>query len=168
MSGCLVTDEITFDYEEKNVPPVILDVQGSKTPIGEIIYFDVESPSTIEFEFLVRDENIDQPLEGRSKISYQQYLGSTVVFIPTIDTRVIPIPADYQPIRNSGFNYSEDSFERDNCYRIDLAVSFEFENESDQLRYWDIPAAEGDIARARWYVVTGEETQCGWATKYEK
>ncbi len=170
MSGCLVTDEISFDYVEKNIPPVIYDVQSTDTAIGDIIYFHafgVESPSTITFEFRVRDENIGQKLKGRRKI-FEQTAGE---FFPQDETSSFDIGPSYQPIRNSSFDISQESFKSGLCYRIDLAVSSRFRYASDDrqysLWYWDTPEDDEDIARASWYVVTAEETSCQWVTEYE-
>jgi hypothetical protein len=169
MSGCLVTDEITFDYEEENVPPVILDVKGTNTTIGDIIYFDVDmdvdSPSSIKFEFRVRDENIAQELLGRRKI-YEQDAEEFFADDVTIGFKIAP---SYQPIRNYEFEIDETTFNRNRCYRIYVVVTSDFKYDSDEvvLSNWNIPEYKDDIARASWYVVTGEETKCHWVTRYE-
>lgn len=167
MNGCLVTDEVSFDYEEKNVPPVIVDVKGTNTLIGDIIYFGVESPATITFEFRVRDENLNQTLLGRRKISRQRNQD----FISQEYTETFGIAPSGEPYRYFSLNINQDSFESDACYRIDIAISSAFKYPSDDIRYrlwyWDMPEDEDDIAKARWYVVTGEEAKCQYATKYE-
>jgi hypothetical protein len=157
MSGCLVTDEITFDTEE-NVPPVILDVQSSNTRIGigDIVYFDVESPGTIEFEFRVRDENIGHPLEYRRKI----LVPGSGTFVPNEDTKDRIIPPSYEPIRYYKDTIGNDAFERDSCYRIEVAMSLDFEYASSDLYRWNVPVEKDDVSETNWYIVTGESAGC--------
>jgi hypothetical protein len=179
MNSCLVTDEITFD-DEPNVPPVLIDSPSSATPIGDIIYFDYLSSSTgpslqdasayappsIEFSLRVRDENVEQPLEARRNLFVQDV--SSGKFVSDKNSIVgVPIGISREKIRDIDFTIEAGFFEENRCYRVELAVTSAFENSKFNQNNWAVPKTEADIAKARWYVVTGESAVCQRATEYQ-
>jgi hypothetical protein len=178
MNGCLVTDEIKFD-DEPNVPPVLIDSPGNKTPIGDIIYFDYSSdltgtsiddasdyaPPSIQFSLRVRDENVGQPLEARRNIFVQDVSGKFGPFGNNIVS--VPIVYSREQVRDIDFTIETGFFSDDTlCYRVELAVTSAFRNSVPNASNWSLPENDNDIAKTRWYVVTKKDTICKGATKY--
>ena len=144
MSGCLVTDSVDFK-EEENLPPILSDQLDSKYPISSIVSIDRANSEGGEIVFTpqVRDENIMQELQTRYELSSQQEAVSTVGVGPDI------YPSG-EATRHFDFSIPVTTIIQDHCYRLQLVVTSEFDNHS---MIWDKPLKEGDIARAKWWIV---------------
>jgi hypothetical protein len=153
LSGCLVTDEITFP-EEPQFPPTILDVPGTDTPIGGILWVDLKQVTNEwRLKVQVRDDNIDEVLEAR----YRVWVGGEPA-LPAWESAEIPpsgaaMRETYEvPVR---FGYLRD----DTCHRVELAVSGSFVRRTAPV-YFDVLNGQGerddDIARASWTILEGE------------
>ncbi|MBN1655619.1 MAG: hypothetical protein JXA30_17765 [Deltaproteobacteria bacterium] len=165
MNGCLVTDEVTFDIEEQNSPPILVDKPGSQTAIGEIIYFDLadRTPYQIDFELGVRDVDIGQVLAARYNLFSRDQ--SSLEF-ESDDIKDVSIGISGSAARDIEFSIGGGFFELDRCYRLELAVTSKFENRFS-ANSWASPADTDDIAKAIWYIVTGDSIGCQATTKYE-
>jgi hypothetical protein len=141
MTGCLVTEPITFE-EEKNFPPTLLDEPGTETPIGEVIGFNLSDPNLNEivFQLQIRDENTLQTLQTRHQLVSLQ---------TTLDITELEVGISGDPIRPFEFSIPRGQLEEDACYRVKLAVTSQFKGDPNN---WDLPAEEGDVAIARWWI----------------
>ena len=147
LSGCLVTDEITFD-EEADLPTVIVDVPSSKTPIGSIVWLDKDAQPFWEFKVRVRDENLSQTLKAHYRVVTEDNA------LPDFVERVLP--ATDTVLRDLDFPVMSESLRDGECHHLQLVVSGAF---FDLLRpeLFDIvqPGREADIAYASWWLWEG-------------
>jgi len=143
MPGCLVTDNYDF-LEEENFPPALSDDPGSP-PIGSmmIINRDEHETGEIVFSLQVRDENKLQTLKTRYELSSRSDPTSLIEIGPDIG-------ASRELIRHFEFGIPVSLIQQDYCYRLLLVVTSGFENHPT---LWDKPVIDGDIARAKWWIV---------------
>jgi hypothetical protein len=144
MSGCLVTENVTFE-EEENIPPALYDEPGSKTLIGSTLSFnrdDLEA-GEIVFSLQVRDENVLQTLKTRYELRSPQETSPLIEVGPEVGI-------SGEPIRHFEFAIPVSAIRPDYCYRLQLVVTSGFESHPT---LWDKPLIDGDLARARWTVV---------------
>jgi hypothetical protein len=158
-AGCLVTDSIEFEPEE-NLPPALSDEPGSQTPMGSMIEInrDLLEPGEITFALQVRDENRLQILKTRYELHSPDEADSLIEIGPDVGI-------SGEPVRHFEFGIPTATIHQDYCYRLDLVVSSEFEAHPT---IWDKPRIEGDIARARWWIVEeGASLQSCDLTEYQ-
>jgi hypothetical protein len=144
MTGCLVTESVEFE-EEENFPPALYDEPGSQPAIGEAISINRDEQETgeIVFSLQVRDENVLQTLKTRYELSSPLESTSLVEVGPEVGI-------SGEPIRHFEFGIPVSLIRQDYCYRLLLVVTSGFSNE---LKLWDKPLLDGDVAKARWLIV---------------
>jgi hypothetical protein len=147
LSGCLVTDEITFD-EEADLPTVIVDVPGSKTPIGEPVWLDKDTRPSWPFLVRIRDKNISQELTAHYRVVTEDNA------LPDFEER--PVPTSTTEVRDLTVTVMSESLRDGECHHLQLVVSGAF---FDLVRpeLFDIvqPGREGEIAYASWLLWEG-------------
>lgn len=156
MTGCLVTESVEFE-EEENLPPALYDEPGSKTPIGLPVPVNRDEQETgeIVFSLQVRDENVLQTLKTRYELSSPLEIPSLIEVGPDVGI-------SGEPIRHFEFGIPVSLIRQDYCYRLLLVVTSGFSND---LKLWDKPLLDGDVAKARWLIVEeGADTKdCPYA-----
>jgi hypothetical protein len=147
LSGCLVTDEITFD-EEADLPTVIVDVPSSRTPIGRIVWLDKSAQPSWPFEVKVRDANLSQELVAHYRVVTEDNA------LPDFETRTLS--ASSTELRDLTLTVMSESLREGECHHLELVVSPAF---FDLVRpeLFDIvqPGREGDIDYASWTLWEG-------------
>lgn len=150
LSGCLVTDQISFP-EEEQFPPTIVDVPGTEIPIGGIFWVDLDKPQNEwELPVRIRDDNVDEELTARHRILKESEL------LPawtedTIAPSGVPTREDYKVKVPFG------ELRRRACHRVELVVSGSFVKRSHPSpKLFDVTEVEDDIARASWTILEGK------------
>jgi hypothetical protein len=145
-SGCLVTEEITFE-EEPNSPPVILTRSG-QPEIGTNVWIDNSTQSEWQLRVQVRDENVDQPLEARWRIQTQDQMQ------PPFVSR--PILGGTEPVRELDIFVDTAGLQLYECHRFELVVSGSFIPDRVEPPFFRIVLDEDDLAYASWEIWEGE------------
>lgn len=147
LSGCLVTDEITFE-EEADLPTVIVDAPGTKTPIGSIVWLDSETQSSWPFPVRVRDENLGQPLTAHYRVVTAENEFPT--FVP------VELKPSGAELRDLTLTVKSESLRVGECHRLELAVSAYFLGGTRPVFFNEVlPGREGEVAHASWLLWEG-------------
>ncbi|HEX7477066.1 MAG TPA: hypothetical protein VF331_04625 [Polyangiales bacterium] len=160
MSGCLVTDPVTFK-DEVNVPPVIIG--DRKIPVGSIIKVDVTAagPNELRIPVTIRDENVGQELFERTLVTKSNGYVFYTCPEPSIPPSGSVNRSDFQIVINkTDLNPGE-------CHRVDFVVSSRFthcenavsdggpldnEQVATVVGLFDQASDFTDIARARYWI----------------
>lgn len=148
--GCVVTDPVEFK-DEVDVPPFILD--DPSLPNGSIIKFEkIETgPKDIFIDLQVRDDNVDQALYVRTRITKAD---NSVILSKCPDGQLArqgqPLSFYTLPIPTSSLNLGE-------CHKVEIAVSGGFtgcyaKNDVLQRDRFDWVKDPDDIARATYWI----------------
>jgi hypothetical protein len=156
LTGCLVTERV--ELEDKNLPPSFIDIADSPTPIGALIEVKMANstktgPIEVKFKLQVRDENIEQELKIRYQLSTRD--PETFNVVPDKPVAGPAVANSGDPIRQLELPITISPPPEGRCYRLDLLASSEFENKPDT---WEVPALDGDLARAKWLILFKPET----------
>jgi hypothetical protein len=149
VSGCLVTSAVEFE-EEANVPPVVLD--SAEFPFGEVIEFDRRVPQDLRVGVRVRDENLDDELEIRARVSVEGNDPSRTFLICQADRFRYP---NGTPIRDAlDLVLNQTQIMPGVCSQLEVFVSSRFlrECEDTDERFFDQPQDREDIARAAYLI----------------
>lgn len=147
LAGCLVTDEITFD-EEPDLPTVIVDTPGTKTPIGRIVWLDKSAQPMWDFAVKVRDENLAQELTAHYRVVTRENDA------PPFQT--VPLPASDMELRDLKLPVKSESLRDGECHHLQLAVSAAFFPRTEPVFFDAVPPGrESDIAYASWWLWEG-------------
>lgn len=148
-SGCLVTDEITFD-DELDLPPVILNKPGFEPKIGGIVWIKKGRLPMWDVDVQVRDENVGQELAAHWRIVHEDDMA------PGFSSTEL-LGGD-QPVRDLKFPVQTDDLRDGECHRLELAVSSSFFPFRTAPMYFDfVPEGrEGDVAYAWWWIWEGD------------
>lgn len=148
LSGCLVTEEITFD-EEPDLPTVIVDAPASKTPIGRIVWLDKSAQPSWDFVVKVRDENLSQELDAHYRVVTQDN------DFPPFDSVELPGGGDSEE-RELMLRVKSESLRVGECHRLELAVSAAFLGGTKPVFFDEVlPGREDDRAYASWTLWEG-------------
>ncbi|MCB9707385.1 MAG: hypothetical protein H6714_01170 [Myxococcales bacterium] len=140
--GCLVLDRHDRP-RETNYPPSIASAANAIHPQGEIVRVEPDSDNLeVVFEFVVRDPNIDQPLEYRVFLDRVVALGLTGLIEQDVIQPVNSVERAYQ------FNVGRDRLLGKPCTKVELLVAGEFEPNEN------VPVSEGDMDTATWWVTS--------------
>ena len=135
--------------DEALVPPIVLN-EGD-LPLGSIVTVDKTQGNELRLGITVRDDNIDDELEVRAKLStlgegaYDWICAGTIA--PSLEPKRKAFPVILVP---SGL--------RDRlCTRVDIFVSAEFARDCPPLddedrELFDRPLHRGDLARAQFWI----------------
>lgn len=150
-SGCLVTEEFTFEAEP-NVPPVLLSVAG-EPKIGRIFWIDNSVQSQFELKVQVRDENVEQPLEAHVRIQHQDEMAPA--WAPPI---AVPPAALGNPVRDLNIFIDTEGLQPYTCHLLELVVSGSFfpDVTEPELFQYVLPEDRDDLAFASWLIWEGE------------
>ena len=145
-SGCLVTEEYTFEGEP-DLPPVILGKAGFPE-IGKIVWIDnVRSEWRLQVQ--VRDENVGQELQAQWRVQHQEDMMPPFV--------VLDIPVSDGPIRELEIVVNTGNLLEYRCHRLELAVSGRFFGWPEPEFFGRVPLGdEADVARALWWIFEGQ------------
>jgi len=147
LSGCLVTDEITFD-EEPDLPTVIVDAPASKTPIGSIVWLDKHTQPSWKFVVKIRDENSAQELKAHYRVVSEDDA------MPPFESP--PVPADDAELRDLELTVKSETLRDGECHQLQLAVSpWFFDSTLPGLFDFVPPGREASVARASWTLWEG-------------
>jgi hypothetical protein len=153
LCGCVVTNPVEFK-DEVDVPPLILD--DPSLPNGSIIKFEkiegnVEGPKEIFIDLQVRDDNLEQRLYVRTRITKGD---SSVILSSCPDAELArqgqALSVYTLPIPQASLNPGE-------CHKVEIAVSGGFtgcysKNDELQRDRFDWVKDPDDIARATYWV----------------
>jgi len=146
LSGCLVTEEITFD-EEPDLPTVIVDAPGSKTPIGHIVWLDKSAQPSWEFHVKVRDENLSQELTAHYRVVTQD--------TATPQFESVKLKPNQTELRDLTLTVKSESLRPGECHHLELAVSAAFLESTRPVFDAVPPGRETDVAYASWTLWEG-------------
>ena len=150
-TGCLVTDEITFN-DDPDLPPAILNKPGFEPKIGGLIWIDKSKLTEWPMQVQIRDENVRQDLVGHWRIKRLRDEG---MFEPRFD--IAPVPIGDEPVRDFPFNVQTDDLREGECHRLELAVSGSFFINNAPRYFDEVPAGrEDDFAYAWWWIWEGD------------
>ena len=147
LSGCLVTEEITFD-EEPDLPTVIVDAPSSKTPIGRTLWLDKSAAPSWDFNVRVRDENVSQELIAHYRVVTQD------TATPQFDTQTLK-PNNGEELRDLKLTVKAESLRVGECHHLELAVSAAFLESTRPVFDAVPPGRETDVAYASWSLWEG-------------
>jgi hypothetical protein len=161
-SGCLVTDEITFN-DEPDLPPEILSSPSSE-PIGGVFWVDKSDRRLTEVPITVgiRDENVRQGLTAHWRLRRRE--GEELPMFVSDD-----VPAGDEPVRDFTLHVQTGDLVEGECHRLELAVSGSFYiNKTSNPIYFDkVPEGrESDVTYAWWLIWEGRNDLVG--SEYEK
>jgi len=145
-SGCLITNPVEFEQEEAS-PPFILDVSRSDNPIGSILEVNLDGnprPSRIQIDVQVRDENLFQVLDARSR------LVSFADPEPEYGA-MVEIPEQGALLRDHTVFVEAGDLKQGECHVLELVVSGSFLEGNDR-ELFDVVSVPGDLARASWTI----------------
>lgn len=148
VSGCLVTSSVEFE-EEANVPPVVLD--SAEFPLGGVFEFDPRIAQELSLEVRVRDENLDDELEIRARVSVEDN-PSRSFLICQPNRFVFP---NGTPTRDSlRLVLNQTQIMPGACSQLEVFVSSRFLRECTDAdeRFFDQPLDREDIAIARYSI----------------
>jgi hypothetical protein len=158
LSGCLVTDPIEFEAEQGS-PPVLLDIPGTPTPLGHIVWLDSRAQSSWRLTLRVRDEDLGQALTAHYRFVREGE--STPDFEPRVDVRPTgTLTRDFDISIQAG------QLRVGECHRLDVAVSGSFFEGRDSPIFFDEVREEGDLARGTFWLWEGQGEEV--ATQQEK
>jgi hypothetical protein len=147
LSGCLVTEEITFD-QEADLSTVIVDAPGTKTPIGSPVWLDKSEQPAWTFPVRVRDENVVQELTAHYRVVTEDEE------FPTFES--VPVPPSGMELRDLTLTVKSESLRDGECHRLQLAVSAAFFNGTRPVFFDAVPPGrELDVAYASWLLWEG-------------
>lgn len=146
LGGCVIQD---LQYEvPRNYPPSIEASPFSVPSPNELVQLDSipardgGADQTIEFKFIVRDPNIDQPL------FYQLFWRNRNRELTSLRMGQLSGGGDIE--RPLGIEIARSTFdEAGYCYRMELRVTSAFGSDG-------FAATEGDLATFTWYVIQGD------------
>lgn len=150
-SGCLVTDQITFE-EEPNVPPVLLKAPGVKEDLGSIVWIDRSMRPTWDLRLKVRDENVEQDLVAHFRVKHE---GEE---FPPFDSIDLPAPPDGSVLRDLLVIVQTETLYVGECHRLEVAVSgsfFPFEERPTPAFFDALRGPEDDIFVGMWWIWEG-------------
>lgn len=150
MHGCLITDPIDIP-EEENFPPSLISDNTGQNPIDEVVVLELFDPevTSLTFDVVVRDPNVDEVLEYQIWVDYQGVAGD---LSPLLDFGDIPAPDDASIDRQFEFTIDNlDLFRSppNSCHKVELRVSGNFKESALEFRD---PAVEGDYDSAVWFI----------------
>jgi len=154
LTSCLVTDPIEFDNEQKNYPPSFI---GETYPtIGSMVAvnradFTGTGPKDLKFVIWVHDENIDQTLYARFKLSTLLTDYNPGIFDPQYVGKLPP--SSGLPDRSFNLILDAEQLQAGRCYGLHLVVSSKFK---DAHSAWNDPDIEGDSAEAKWLIAVSD------------
>ncbi|MDH5676479.1 MAG: hypothetical protein OEZ06_30445 [Myxococcales bacterium] len=155
LAGCLITEDLRFE-EESDVPPVVLDVADTRTPIGSSFwvdfYSDTSTSTELKIDVLVRDENVEQDLWARWRVTTKTRM--------TPDFQPLPLPGDGVLKRDLQITVSQGDFREGECHRLELVVSGSFLDPEDPQRgkdpnLFDYTIKADDLGYASWWIWEG-------------
>ena len=147
LSGCLVTDEITFD-QDPDLPTVIVDAPGTQTPIGSSVWVDKSTMPDWKFDVRVRDENLAQDLIAHYRVVTQD------AEFPPFETVDLKGPAASE-LRDLTLSVKSEQLRDGECHQLELAVSGSF-FDSTRPVFDAVPRGrELDVAYASWQLWEG-------------
>ena len=146
LSGCLVTEQITFD-EEADLPTVIVDAPGSKTPIGSIVWLDKSAAPSWDFKVKARDENLTQELTAHYRVVTQED--------DTPEFESIPLKPVESELRDLTLTVKSETLRVGECHHLQLAVSAAFLESTRPVFDAVPPGRENDVAYATWWLWEG-------------
>jgi hypothetical protein len=134
LTGCVVTDPIDFERPANNPPQFVLDSRPSAIQLGSIQYVRAASAPSWTFDFLVRDTDVNQPLD----VHWRIYTGNQPGFRKTTQR----LPATGSELRELGIIVdSSGDLDIDSCHRVEIGVSssftLPFDGVDDDLRGFD-------------------------------
>ncbi len=145
MTGCLVTDEVSLP-EERNFPPSVVSGAAEGEPtLDEIITFDVaDGEPELVIPVLVRDPNVDQPLEYQLWVDFE---GNLSALVSDPDARIPPMNGALE--RSTSLRIPATRLTpAPSCHKVELRVTAEFDGGA-RFRQ---PVEPGDISQTVWWV----------------
>lgn len=140
-----MTSPVEFE-EEVNIPPVLLD--STESPLGGLYEFDRLIARELRLDVRVRDENVDDEVHLRARVSVEP---STMGY-----TEVCPeiyIPPSNEPERAAGtLTLTESQIQRGACNLVEIFVSSQFYQDCEEDNY-SLPADRDDLASGRFWVL---------------
>lgn len=145
-AGCVVLERKAYE-DEPSLPPSITTPATARFPLDRVVRLeppaagdDAGETSTLAFDVVVRDPNVNQRLDAR--VFLDQPAGSPA---PTPILAGPPVAATGQVDRRYSFLLPRALFDDDRCHKVELVVASEFVGNRT-------PADPGEFAAAVWWV----------------
>lgn len=151
VGGCIVTSAEDFP-DEPAVPPVVLN--NTDLPLGSIVRVnknEMNEVNELRLGITVRDDNIDDELEVRVKLSVLQEppyeFGCAGTISPGLEAERPQYSVILTPSR----------LRERLCTKVEIAVSSEFAREcppidDEDRSFFDRPLRKNDVARAQFWI----------------
>jgi hypothetical protein len=144
VGGCIVTSAEDFP-DEPRVPPVILDTL--EMPVGSILAFNRSVPGDLRIGITVRDDNVDDELEVRARLSV---LGMAYDFICPMSK----IPPTGEPQREKyEVPFVPSMIRPGECTKVEVFVSSGFAGEcAPNADGFKLTSIRNDLAVANFWI----------------
>lgn len=147
-----MTEDILFEGQE-DVPPSFVFRPRSVPQIGETLTVDSDAllargVTNLTFKLQVRDDNVLQPLETQIRLRTLESPAELLV----IDEDGATIPGTGSAVRDHEFSFGTTLLKDGHCHQLQLAVSGEFPDLSDEDRIFAFPVRASDVAIATWWL----------------
>ena len=154
LMGCIITKDPSREPPE-NTPPVVLEVPGFEMNRLVPILLNDDTPgpdggvasASIEFRAIVRDPDVDQPLQA---VVFQEYRADSETNLPLVDQMVPPTMSDTRSVEFS----IDRSVLEPGCRVLELHVSERFVNFRNP-----VPVVEGDLGRGVWFLAVRQNRE---------
>jgi hypothetical protein len=146
LSGCVVLERKSYE-DEPSLPPSIVTPPTARFPLDRIVRLepagvadDAGETSSLAFDVIVRDPNVNQRLDARVYVDQPAGLPAP----PPIQAGP-PVAANGRVERPYTFVLGRALFADDRCHKVELVVASEFVGNRT-------PADPGEFATAVWWV----------------